>query len=59
MEFPIDVLYPYHLVKREAGIKVCHKTLEVMINLSLKFQVGNTSTERFCTGRISFKLSSP
>ena len=22
VEFPIDVLYPYHLVKREAGIKV-------------------------------------
>ena len=22
MEFPIDVLYPYYLVKREAGIKV-------------------------------------
>ena len=27
MEFPIDVLYPFHLVEREVGIKPNPKTL--------------------------------
>jgi hypothetical protein len=27
VEFPIDVLYPFHLVEREVGIKANAKTL--------------------------------
>jgi acetolactate synthase-like protein len=37
VEFPIDVLYPFHLVEREVGIKPNAKTLlDKLANLFVK-----------------------
>jgi len=42
VEFPIDVLYPFHLVEREVGIKPNAKTLlDKLANLFVKKKENN------------------